>query len=333
MSSGKISICVDALGADDAPSVVLSGVDKALKLDENLEVLLCGPKDVVESFCASRQRCSAIICSEHIEMGEHPAMAVRKKKDSSIVVGSKLVKENKADGFFSAGNTGACLAAATLITGRIKGVERPVLVTNIPSTKADKFTVFCDLGANSDCKAKYLFQFAIMASAYSKLINNVENPSVGLLNIGEEDSKGNQLAIETYKLMSDELSNFAGNAEGKDIMAGKFDVIVTDGFTGNIVLKSMEGTLKTTFKLLKQAMLSSFSSKIGALLIKSNLKKMIKDLNPESIGSALLLGVKGAYCVGHGSSSADAICNGILNAADLARKNIAGQIEQIVTGN
>ena len=328
MSSGKVFIAVDALGADEAPGVVLDGVNQALEQDKHLNILLCGPKSVISSFCDSHERCQPVFCTQEIKMGEHPAMAVRKKKDSTIVVGCKCVKDKKADGFYSAGNTGACLAAATLVAGRIKGVLRPMLATNIPTSKTNKKTLFCDLGANADCKPENILQFGIMAACYSKAINKVKNPKVGLLNIGEEDSKGNALAKDSYELMSDKLKSFKGNAEGRDIVNGKFDAVITDGFTGNVVLKSMEGTLKMTFSLLKDTFLSGLKNKIGALLLKSGIKKMVKDLDPESIGAALLIGVKGACCVGHGNSSARAICNGILNTAEFARNKVVDSIEK-----
>ena len=331
MSSGKVFIAVDALGADDAPGVVLDGVKLAVQQDDQLNILLCGPKDVVEPFCSDNERCEAIVCSEEITMSEHPAMAVRKKKDSTIVVGCKLVKENKAQGFYSAGNTGACLAAATLVTGRIKGVLRPMLATEMPTQDDGKKTLLGDLGANADCKPEYLLHFGIMASSYLNAVQGIKSPKVGLLNIGEEEEKGSQLYQESHKLMKEKLNSFAGNAEGRDITNGNFDAVICDGFSGNIVLKAMEGTLKMTFKLIKKSLMSSIKSKIGALLIKSNLKNMVNDLDPESIGAALLFGINGACCVGHGNSSSKAICNGILNTAKFARSNVVNVIEKEIT--
>ena len=328
MSSGKVFIAVDALGADKAPGVVLDGVKEALTQDNQLNILLCGPKKVIDSFCKSTDRCEPVYCEQEIKMGEHPAMAVRKKKDSSIVKGCKCVADKKADGFYSAGNTGACLAAATLVTGRIKGVLRPMLATCIPTSKPGKKTLLCDLGANADCKAENLLQFAIMASAYCKSVMKKKSPKVGLLNIGEEETKGSMLAQEAHALLKDKFKGFTGNAEGRDIVNGKFDAVVTDGFTGNVVLKYMEGTLKMMMSQIKDKLSSSFGVKIGALLVKPKLKDMVKDLDPESIGAALLFGVKGACCVGHGNSSSKAICNGILNTADIARKDVVGVIEK-----
>lgn len=328
MSNKKITITVDALGADKAPGVVLDGVEAALQQDSNLNIILCGPKDVVGSFCANHDRCEALYAEEQIEMGEHPAMAIRKKKNSTIVIGCKSVKDKNSDGFYSAGNTGACLAGATLIIGRIKGILRPMLATMLPTAQASKKTLFGDVGANADCKPQYLLQFAIMANSYLKAMCNLKSPKIALLNIGEEDSKGSKFAQETNNLLHANLDSFSGNAEGRDILSGNFDAVITDGFTGNVVLKNMEGTFKTVFKLLKGTMLKSIKTKIGALLLKNDIKSMVKDLDPESIGAALLFGVKGACCVGHGNSSAKAICNGILNTASFARNNVVGTIEK-----
>jgi len=220
----KVTISVDALGGDNAPEVVLEGVEAALAADADLSVILCGPADVVEPFSASHDRCTARATTEVISMAEHPANAVRKKKDSSIVVGCRLVKEGEAQGFFSAGSTGACLAAGTLVIGRIKGVQRPALATLVPSPV--KPVVLCDVGANADCKPEYLVQFAHMASIYATKLMGITNPKVGLLNIGEEEEKGSQFAQEAHALLKESVPNFAGNAEGRDVMDGAFDVVV-----------------------------------------------------------------------------------------------------------
>ena len=232
-----ITIAVDALGGDFGPSVVLPGVEAALAEQPDICVLLCGPEDVVVPFAQCHERCEAVPCTQEIEMGEHPANAVRRKKDSSIVVGCRLVKEGKAQGFFSAGSTGACLAAGTLVAGRIKGVSRPALGTVLPSPV--KPVVMCDVGANADCKPEYLLQFAKMATIYTRQILGVENPSVGLLNIGSEETKGSQFAQETHRLLAEQLPNFKGNCEGCDVLTGEFDIVVTDGFTGNVCLKTI----------------------------------------------------------------------------------------------
>lgn len=325
----KVTITVDAMGGDNAPGVVLDGVAQALAADAALEVVLCGPADVVEPFAAEHDRCTPQAASEVIAMAEHPANAVRKKKDSSIVVGCRLVKEGAAQGFFSAGSTGACLAAGTLVMGRIKGVARPALATVIPSPVRP--VVMCDIGANADCKPEYLVQFGQMASIYAEKVVGIEHPRAALLNIGEEDEKGSQFAQEAHGLLREQLPNFAGNAEGSDILPANFDVIITDGFTGNVCLKTIEGTSKTLFKTLKGIMMSTPLTKLGSLAIKGGLKQLMAQVSPDTYGGAPLLGVKGALLVGHGSSNALAVKNGVLTTASIVRTGVSDIIAQTVS--
>ena len=327
-ASNAVTITVDALGGDNAPDVVLEGTATALAADPDLTIVLCGPKDVVEPFAAEHERCIARVTTQEITMAEHPADAVRKKKDSSVVVGCKLVKEGEAQGFFSAGSTGACLAAGILAMGRIKGVMRPALATVIPSPAGA--VVLCDVGANADCKPEYLVQFATMASAYAKAVLGVENPRVGLLNIGEEETKGSQFAQSSYALLAEQVPSFAGNAEGRDVLAGKFDVVVTDGFTGNVCLKTIEGTASLLMGELKGIMKKSIITKLGAATMASGLKNLKGMLDSDNAGGAPLLGVKGACIVGHGSSNAKAIASGIRLTATMARKQVSEIIAQTV---
>lgn len=323
-----VTVAVDAMGGDNAPGVVLDGVAAALEHDERLQVLLVGPEEVVTPFAAKHARCTAQPASEVIAMGEHPAQAVRKKKDSSIAVGCRAVKEGRAQGFFSAGSTGACLAAATLTIGRIKGVQRPALCSVIPSPAAP--VVMADIGANADCKPEYLVQFARMASIYAEKVVGIAHPRVALLNIGEEDTKGSQFAQQAFALMKENVPGFVGNAEGNDIIAAKYDVVVTDGFTGNVVLKTVEGTAKALFGALKEAMTSSLKAKLGALAVKGDLKRIKDGVSADAYGGAPLLGVAGVCLVGHGSSNAEAIKNGVLASADMVRKDVAGLIAEAV---
>ena len=327
--SENVILTVDALGGDNAPDVVLEGVSKALDEDQNLEIILCGPQDVVNNFARSQKRCTAQVTTEFINMDEHPAQAVRQKKDSSLVVGCRLVKEGVAQGFFSAGSTGACLSAGTLIMGRVKGVMRPTLCTVLPSPV--KPVVMCDIGANADCKPEYLVQFAQMATIYMENILGVSNPRVALLNIGEEDTKGSVFAQEAFALLKESIPNFAGNGEGNDILPGNFDIFVTDGFTGNVCLKTIEGTSKTLFKALKNVFFTNTLTKFGALTIKSSLKELMEQVSPDTYGGAPLLGVKGACIVGHGSSNSIAIKNGIHTTARIARTNVSGLIANAVS--
>ena len=322
----KVTIAVDALGGDNAPGVVLDGVEQALAADEDLTVILCGPDEVVSPFAAAHDRCVAQATTEAISMGEHPAQAVRKKKDSSIVVGCRLVKEEAAQGFFSAGSTGACLAAATLVMGRAKGIARPALTTVIPSPVRP--VVMCDVGANADCKPEYLVQFGRMGSVYAQKMLGIEQPRAALLNIGEEEEKGSQFAQEAHKLMREKLPNFAGNAEGGDVLAANFDVFVCDGFTGNVCLKTIEGTSKVLFKTLKDIMMKSAVTKLGALALKGGLADLKRQVSADTYGGAPLLGVKGACIVGHGSSNATAVKNGVLTSAQLVREHVSELIAQ-----
>ena len=322
----KVTIAVDALGGDNAPGVVLDGVEQALAADEDLTVILCGPNEVVSPFAAAHDRCVAQATTEAISMGEHPAQAVRKKKDSSIVVGCRLVKEEAAQGFFSAGSTGACLAAATLVMGRAKGIARPALATVIPSPVRP--VVMCDVGANADCKPEYLVQFGRMGSVYAQKMLGIEQPRAALLNIGEEEEKGSQFAQEAHKLMREKLPNFAGNAEGGDVLAANFDVFVCDGFTGNVCLKTIEGTSKVLFKTLKDIMMKSAVTKLGALALKGGLADFKRQVSADTYGGAPLLGVKGACIVGHGSSNATAVKNGVLTSAQLVREHVSELIAQ-----
>ena len=324
----KVTVAVDALGGDNAPAAVLEGVDAALATDPDLMVILCGPADTVEAFAASRERCAAVATTEEISMAEHPAQAVRAKKDSSLVVACRQVSEGRAQGFFSAGSTGACLAAGTLVMGRIKGVKRPALATVVPSPV--KPCILCDVGANADCKPEYILQFAQMACIYAREVLGVAQPRVGLLNIGEEDEKGSALAQEANRLLRDQLPSFAGNAEGRDVMGGSFDVIVTDGFTGNVCLKTLEGTAGVLFKALKGIMMSSLKAKAGALALKDGLKGLMAQVDPDRLGGAPLLGVQGACIVGHGSSNGRAVANGIGAAADFVRSGVSEYIAQTV---
>ena len=320
----NVTIAVDAMGGDNAPEVVLEGVAAALAADEGLTVVLCGPADVVEPFAAQHARCRAQVAAEVIEMAEHPAQAVRKKKDSSIVVGCRLVKEGQAQGFFSAGSTGACLAAATLVMGRIKGISRPCLATVVPSPVRP--IVLCDVGANADCKPEYLVQFAQMGSVYAQKILGYESPKAALLNIGEEDTKGNALAQEAHQLMAKRLTNFAGNCEGRDVLGAQYEVVVTDGFTGNIFLKTVEGAASLFSHALKDMLLGSTKNKLAALLLKNSIGAFKKRFAANEVGGTALLGISQPVIKAHGSSNAYAFFNAIRQAQVVAQADIVGDI-------
>jgi phosphate acyltransferase len=288
-----------------------------------------GPAEVVEPFASAQSdRVTARATTDDIGMDEHGATAVRSKKDSSIVVGSRLVKDRQADAFFSAGSTGAVMAASTLIMGRIEGVHRPAIATVLPTAGAP--AVLLDVGANADCKPEYLLQFAHMGAAYAEIVLGAVHPRVALLNIGEEPTKGSQLARDAHALMSQNVRGFIGNLEGRDVLAGVADVIVTDGFTGNVALKMLEGTSKILLGQVKEAMTSRAVNKAAAAVLKPALDKLKARLDPDTYGGAPLLGVDGVCIIAHGSSKAKAVSNGIRVAAQAGRGGLTAQIAESV---
>jgi glycerol-3-phosphate acyltransferase PlsX len=327
--SQPVRLAVDAVGGDHAPAPILEGVAAALADDPQLTVVLTGPADIVEAFAASHERAEAHPTTEIIAMGDHPAVAVRSKKDSSITVGARLVKEGVVDGFFSAGSTGAMTAAGTLVTGRIKGVDRPAIATVIP-TASGRRTILLDAGANADCKPEWLVQFGHMGAAYATAVLGVQTPAVGLLSIGEEETKGNQLTLDAHALMKDAVPGFVGNVEGRDIAMGTVDVVVTDGFTGNVALKVIEGTAKSVMGGLKQALMGDLRSKAGALLLKPALLDLREQLDPDATGGAPLLGVDGVILIGHGSSGARAVRNALRVGTTAVRNGLVERIRTSV---
>ncbi|MDY0340694.1 MAG: phosphate acyltransferase PlsX [Coriobacteriia bacterium] len=329
MSDVSATIVVDVMGGDDAPDVVLEGVASALMADPDLRVMLVGPAEVVNSFDGV-DRCVAVVATEVISMAEHPAGAVRAKKDSSIVVGARLVHEHQAGGFFSAGNTGACMAAATLVVGRLKGVQRPALASIIPG--GGRPTVLLDVGANADVKPEMLLQFGHMGAAYARVMLGVESPTVGLLNIGEEPTKGSQLAQDAYRLLEGGLQGFIGNVEGRAVSSGVVDVIVTDGFTGNVTLKVLEGLSKMLLGEVKEALTSSMINKLAGAVVQPSLGALKERLDPEVYGGAPLLGVDGVCMIGHGSSGARGVASGIAATARAVRGDLPSIISAAVSG-
>lgn len=326
MNDSMTTVVVDAMGGDHAPDVVLDGVAAALGVDDRLRVLLVGPADVV--LPAASDRLEPVVASEVIGMGEHPAAAVRAKKDSSIVVGCRLVKDGRAAGFFSAGSTGACMAAATLVMGRLSGVARPAIATVIPAT--GRPSVLLDIGANADVKPEMLVQFAHMGAAYAQVMLGVAEPTIGLLNIGEEPTKGSALAQEAYALLSASVPGFTGNVEGRDIPAGTVDVVVTDGFTGNVALKVLEGLASVLFKEIKATLTATLPNRLAASVVAPSIRELKGRLDPDAYGGAPLLGVNGVCIIGHGSSGAEAVANGVAATARAIRGDLTGMIARAV---
>ncbi len=320
------TICVDAMGGDEKPEVVLEGIANALSHDPDLEVLVAGPREVVEPFCASNSRAKALVCTEVIGMEEHPAEAVRQKKDSTIVRGCAAVKAGEADGFFSAGSTGAVFTAATLGIGRIRGVKRPALSVPLPGLDGHH-TVFLDMGANADVRPEVIVQFARMGRAYAQVTLGVEEPTVALLSNGTEDTKGSEAVVQEHALLAAADLGFVGNCEGSDLLLGSYDVIVTDGFSGNVALKSMEATAKFMLKSIKASVAESKRAALGALMLKPAIKSIADELSGDEYGGAVLLGVKAPVFIGHGATSARAVEQGTAAAAAAVRGGLVDKVQ------
>jgi len=337
-----MKIAVDAMGGDHAPSLVVAGAVQAAR-DLGIEIVLVGQQDMVQAELAKHKVSGLPITLHHasqvIEMDEHPAAAVKAKKESSMVVGMDLVKQHEADAFFTAGNSGGALAAAVIRRehgdrplGRIRGILRPSLSTIFPSLTPSGFCFLLDIGANADCKPEYLLQFAIMGSIYAERVLGVTNPRVAIVSNGEEEGKGNQLVQDTVPLLRASRLNFVGNAEGKDIPWGIADVVVTDGFTGNVIVKLAEGVSKLILDILKQELTSRPITKLGALLARPAFGSVRRRLDYREYGGAPLLGVDGVVIVGHGRSDARAIRNGIRVAAQAVENGILEAIKHGLAG-
>ncbi|MGF7185128.1 glycerol-3-phosphate acyltransferase PlsX [Desulfitispora alkaliphila] len=325
-------IAVDAMGGDNAPDEIIKGSIEAAK-ENGVKIVLVGDPQVIKEHLHRHKTDDVEISiepsSEVVGMDEHPATAVRKKKDSSIVVATKLVREGKADAIVSAGSTGAQMAAALFGLKRIKGIERPAIVTVLPTLKGGK--ILLDVGANVDSKSKNLLQFAQMGSVYAEKILKIPSPKVALVNIGEEETKGNELAQESYKLMAQESTiNFTGNIEGRELLSGDTDVMVCDGFLGNVVLKFAEGMAATIFGILKEELQQSMRTKAGAALAYPAFKAIKKKMDYSEYGGAPLLGVNGVSIICHGSSNAKAIKNAIGVAEECVKANFIEVISETI---
>jgi len=325
-------IVVDAMGGDHAPEVVVEGVVQAAR-ELGAEIVLVGPQQQVQAELDKHDTMGLSIGIHHasqvIEMDEHnPSAAVKAAKDSSMVVGMELIKRREAHAFFTAGHSGAALAAALFRLGRLRGVKRPALSTIFPSQTPQGFCFLLDIGANAICKPEYLLQFAMMGSVYAERVLGVSQPRVAILSNGEEEGKGNELVQETVPLLKASGLNFIGNAEGKDIPWGFADVIVTDGFTGNVVVKLAEGVSQFLMETLKEEITAKTVSKVGALLAKPAFDAVRKRLDYREYGAAPLLGVDGVVLVGHGRSDALAIKNAVRMTAQTVENGVLEAIKQ-----
>lgn len=331
-----VKVAVDAMGGDNAPAEVIKGAVRAVNEDNRIHVILVGKEAVVreqlQQYTYDKERISVVHAEEEITNEEAPVMAVRRKKDSSIVKAMTLVKNNEADAFVSAGSTGAVLVGAQLIVGRLPGVERPPLAPLLPTAKGVSLLIDC--GANVDARSSHLVQFAKMGSVYMENVIGVKNPKVAIVNIGAEEEKGNALVKETFPLLKNcNEINFIGSIEARDIPAGDADVIVCEAFVGNVILKLYEGLAATLIGKIKTGMMSSLRSKIGALLVKPALKNTLKDLDSSKYGGAPMLGLKGLVVKTHGNSKSDEVKNSILQCVAFKEQNISEKIKNSILVN
>lgn len=323
-------VALDAMGGDNAPLEIIKGAVAAVNQDDSIKVFLVGKEEVLKKHLAemtyNAEQIEVVNATQEISCEEAPVMAVRKKSDSSLVVAMKLVKEGKADAFLSAGSTGAVLVGGQLIIGRIKGVRRSPLAPLIPTEKGVSLLIDC--GANVDVKANHLLQFAQMGSTYMEGIVGVKNPKVALVNIGVEEEKGNMLVKEAYALLKNcNDINFVGNIEARDIPKGDVDVIVCEAFVGNVILKLYEGLSSTLIKAIKRGMMSTFKSKMGALLCKGALKETLKEFDADKYGGAPMLGLNNLVVKTHGSSKCVDIKNSIIQCKTFKEQNINEKIK------
>ncbi|NWF90298.1 MAG: phosphate acyltransferase PlsX [Ignavibacteriaceae bacterium] len=332
-SSERCKIIVDAMGGDYAPENAVIGAVEAANENSGFDLFLVGiEKDITKVLKEKKLKfdTSRIInAPEVIEMGDSPTDAIKKKPNASIVIGSKYVKEKKAHAFVSAGNTGAMMAASTLIMGRLKNVGRPTIGAEIPNVHGTCHLF--DVGAGKDAKPVHLFEYAVMGSIYAKELRNIPNPKVGILSMGEEESKGNEVTTAAFRLLKESKLNFVGNVEGRDILTGNVDVVVCDGFIGNILLKFGESVPKLLKHLLKQTADKNLIDKIKIGLFKSTLKRALKSLDYQEHGGVPLLGVNGISIIGHGSSTPKAIKNMVFRAYDMYKKDLNNKIENSLT--
>ncbi len=327
--SELVRVAVDAMGGDNAPFVTVKGAVDAVSESANLKVFLVGQKEVVEkelsAYQYDKERIEIVDATEVIEMAEPPVMAIRKKKDSSIVKAMYMVNHGEADAYVSAGSTGATLVGGQVIVGRLKGVDRAPLAPLIPTEKGSSLLIDC--GANVDARSNHLVQFAKMGTVYMENIMGIKNPTVAIVNIGAEEEKGNALVKETFPLLKNCPDiNFIGSIEARDIPAGFADVIVCEAFTGNVILKMYEGVAKSLMHVIKKSLMGSLKTKIGALLIKDDLKKSLSNYSMDQYGGAPMLGLKGLVVKTHGSANAVEVKNSILQCVTFTEQKISEKI-------
>jgi phosphate acyltransferase len=327
-----MKLAVDAMGGDHAPKEIVLGVKRALSEFNDIEVILYGDENQIKQYITPVDRLTIVHTDEVIEATDEPVRAVKRKKNASMVLMAQAVNNGEADACISAGNTGALMTAGLFIVGRIDGIERPALAPTLPTLDGKGFLML-DLGANVDAKPEHLLQYAIMGSIYAEKVRGINNPRVGLLNIGTEDKKGNELTKRTFQLLKDAPIHFIGNVESRDLLEGPADVVVTDGFTGNMVLKTIEGTALSVFSMLKKTFTASTKNKLAAGLVKNDLKQMKNMLDYTEYGGAGLFGLKAPVIKAHGSSNEVALYNAMRQAREMVKHNVSNTIKDTIKGS
>lgn len=324
-----MKIAIDAMGGDHAPKTMVLGAIKAVETFSDIHITLVGKEEEIRKYLTKEERISILHTDEIIEATDEPVRAVRRKKNASMVLAAQQVKEGNADACISAGNTGALMAAGLFVIGRIEGIERPALSPTMPTTDGKGF-IMLDVGANVDAKPIHLYQYAVMGSIYAEKVRGISAPRVGLLNVGTEDGKGNELTKQTFDLLKNSSLNFVGNVEARDLLEGAADVVVSDGFTGNIALKALEGAALSVFSLLKKQLTSSFISKLAAAMLKPKLLGLKKQMDYSEYGGAALFGLKAPVIKAHGSSDEHAVFSAIRQTREMVANNMIATITEAV---
>ncbi|HLO12324.1 MAG TPA: phosphate acyltransferase PlsX [Pseudoneobacillus sp.] len=324
-----MKLAIDAMGGDHAPKEIVLGAMKAIQHFSNLHITLVGDEEKIKTYLTNPERIEILHTEEIILGTDEPVRAVRRKKNSSMVLANQLVADGKADACISAGNTGALMAAGLFVVGRIEGIERPALTPTLPTIGGEGFLLL-DVGANVDAKPEHLLQYAIMGSIYSEKVRGIKKPRVGLLNIGTEEKKGNDLTKHAFELLKNAPIHFIGNVEARDLLDGVADVVITDGFTGNMVLKTIEGTALSVFKMLKGALTSSLKSKLAAAVLKPDLVQLKNKMDYSEYGGAGLFGLKAPVIKAHGSSDSQAIFSAIRQAREMVEQDVTPLIQKAV---
>lgn len=320
---------MDAMGGDHAPAAVVEGAMKAIAHLPDVHIILVGDEEKIRPHLTDDTRITIEHTTEVITGDDEPVRAVRRKKDASLVLMADKVKDKEADACISAGNTGALMSAGLFVVGRTKGIQRPALSPTLPTLDGKGF-VLLDVGANVDATPNHLLQYAIMGSIYAEKVRGIKQPTVGLLNVGTEDGKGNELTKKAFQLLSEAPIQFVGNVEARDLLAGVADVVVTDGFSGNIALKTIEGTADMMFSLLKKTFMSSLKTKVAAGMMKNDLKQLKEELDYSEYGGAGLFGLASPVIKAHGSSNGQAIFNAIKQARHMVEHEVNATIESTI---